>query len=647
MRVHAAQVRSAAAPVAVARSPRAHPAVRAILRGPAIQPKLTTGAVDDPTEREADRVADEVMRMPEPAADAAGDAQAPANPLAPPSGSATSPVVNRKCATCAAEEEQVGGIGPPAVAIWLSSDPAGIQRLCATCEDEREAPLERRATDLTEPDVAPPAVHEVFRAPGRPLDAATRAFMEPRFGHDFSNVRIHEGPSADAAAASINARAFTLGDDITFAGGEYTLGTADGRRLLTHELTHTLQQRDALGRLIQRQTTGTKGTKKKGKGKSSAQSQSKAKVSTVKAYFITVTVEKDIKYYKIADLYNNFQIVAHGQFHDSQIEQELNVSEKVGKEARGKYYVGLFCDDGMPIKAHVPLIRLTGEKEVIIRTVSKLTMLRETYKNYDELKARMDELEKQPQFKGKIYLRVIRKGDTIDHFAKTTVADNSTSYARLSKKLPELNQGINAGVIGNGIILLQSWIDPNIGVMPEKPNAATLTDDQKDLIATCYGEVHGASFPGTAEQLKYILYSMILRVKSPDFLSDLYAAALRSGAYQAFGANQYTRARKQLDENKPGADLIQVRDTVLGSWNDEPPTDAGIQYAHYSSLSTDRIKISDYYEGAVDDVKENEAAYKYLVAQKWDTKGFSATKGWKKRIRLTEGKLEGTMYVFN
>jgi Domain of unknown function (DUF4157) len=86
------------------------------------------------------------------------------------------------------------------------------------------------------------AAGPVAGSSGRPLDAATRAFMEPRFGYDFSQVRVHTDARADAAAASLGAVAFTAGSDIAFRSGEYAPETAGGRRLLAHELTHVVQQ---------------------------------------------------------------------------------------------------------------------------------------------------------------------------------------------------------------------------------------------------------------------------------------------------------------------------------------------------------------------------------------------------------------------
>jgi outer membrane protein OmpA-like peptidoglycan-associated protein len=90
---------------------------------------------------------------------------------------------------------------------------------------------------------APPIVGAVLRSPGHTLDASARAFMEPRFGHDFSRVRVHTDARADASAREVSARAYTVGQHIVFRRGEYDLRSDTGRRLLAHELAHTLQQR--------------------------------------------------------------------------------------------------------------------------------------------------------------------------------------------------------------------------------------------------------------------------------------------------------------------------------------------------------------------------------------------------------------------
>src|SRR6185503_10528059 len=80
---------------------------------------------------------------------------------------------------------------------------------------------------------------------GAPLPEAARRQFEPRFGADFSDVRVHTGPEAAASARELNAHAYTFGSDIVFGDGAYNPDTGSGRRLLAHELTHVVQQTGA------------------------------------------------------------------------------------------------------------------------------------------------------------------------------------------------------------------------------------------------------------------------------------------------------------------------------------------------------------------------------------------------------------------
>ncbi len=91
-------------------------------------------------------------------------------------------------------------------------------------------------------ETVPPIIHEVLSSPGQPLDMDTRAFMEPRFGYDFGQVRVHTDAKAAQSARAVSALAYTVGRDVVFAEGRYDPGTRQGRKLLTHELTHTIQQ---------------------------------------------------------------------------------------------------------------------------------------------------------------------------------------------------------------------------------------------------------------------------------------------------------------------------------------------------------------------------------------------------------------------
>jgi Domain of unknown function (DUF4157) len=154
--------------------PQAPPAFAAPPLSGTIRPKLVVGQVNDPLEHEADRVADQVMRMP-----------------------AGSPVISA-------------------------------------------APM-RKAGTTGEADRAPDA-RQVSGREGESLPGEVRRYFEPRFGWDFSKVRIHADSDAARGARAIQARAYTLRRDIVFGAGEYTPATNEGRRLIAHELAHVVQQ---------------------------------------------------------------------------------------------------------------------------------------------------------------------------------------------------------------------------------------------------------------------------------------------------------------------------------------------------------------------------------------------------------------------
>lgn len=165
---------------------------------------LSISQPGDAHEREAERMADIVMRMPAPAST---QSRIPFTTGAPADGA--------------------------------------IQRRCAECEEESRAlKVQRKETAADTPQVTPAVASRLsaLRGGGSPLPAPTREFFEPRFGADFSRVRIHTGAQANEAAQAIGARAFTMGNDIGFSRGQFAPESTEGRHLLAHELTHTLQQ---------------------------------------------------------------------------------------------------------------------------------------------------------------------------------------------------------------------------------------------------------------------------------------------------------------------------------------------------------------------------------------------------------------------
>ncbi len=167
----------------------------------AIQAKLTINAPGDPYEQEADRISQQVMRMPE--------------------------LQLQRACSC-------GGT-------------------CSKCETEQEQ-IQRKAVTSSDAggSSAPPKVHDVLSSSGQPLDAQTRAFFEPRFGYSFDQVRIHTSGKAAESAEAIGAMAYTSGREIVFGKGKYSPQTSEGKQLLAHELTHAIQQGSSSVAAVQR-----------------------------------------------------------------------------------------------------------------------------------------------------------------------------------------------------------------------------------------------------------------------------------------------------------------------------------------------------------------------------------------------------------
>ena len=169
-----------------------------------VQTKLTVNQPGDASEQEADALADQVMRMPEPQV--------------------------QRCAC--------GG------------DP-GPDGECASCRAKRLS-VQRKATrpGKTAGD-APHSIHQTLSRVGQPLAGGTRRSMESRFGTDFGDVRVHTDSQAAQSAQDVNARAYTVGSNIVFGSGQYMPGTISGDRLIAHELVHTMQQGNS-GAMLQR-----------------------------------------------------------------------------------------------------------------------------------------------------------------------------------------------------------------------------------------------------------------------------------------------------------------------------------------------------------------------------------------------------------
>lgn len=185
-------------------------AVGKLIKSGALEAKLSIGAPGDIYEQEADRVAEQVMRMPEP--QVSNETKVPENTAGNP--------IRCKCQDCKPEKE-----------------------------DEKE-PIRTKEISGSIPEVAPELESGInaIRGGGQPLPGSIRSFYEPRFGQDFSGVRVH---TDSKAARAVNAKAFTVGQDVVFGAGQYDTVSKNGKYLLAHELVHTMQQGKGIGRRIQ------------------------------------------------------------------------------------------------------------------------------------------------------------------------------------------------------------------------------------------------------------------------------------------------------------------------------------------------------------------------------------------------------------
>jgi len=205
-----------------------------------VQAKLEVSHPDDPQEKEADAVADHVMRMPEPSAASGGDA-----PERREEGSA--PAVQRS-PVAAARLHRQAGMGAFASDIEASQAGASTMVQTKTQGGGISADLARSARGPPAGASAPSPTTSFesslasTKGSGSPLPSDVRQSMEGRFGADFGGVRIHTGSGAEGLSAGIGAQAFTHGNDIYFNSGKYEPGSASGGHLLAHELTHTIQQ---------------------------------------------------------------------------------------------------------------------------------------------------------------------------------------------------------------------------------------------------------------------------------------------------------------------------------------------------------------------------------------------------------------------
>src|SRR5688572_3133623 len=278
-------------------------ALQRLINSQYIQAKLQVSTPGDPFEQEADRVADTVMRMPEPGGSAQVQPKSISTQItrlaeptsdqsiedeetvSPKSMLQRVPVAVREddedeekvapkidrieeqssdtpVLRSAADEEPEEQVEEAPVQRQTEEDeeeevqtkPSTVQRACTNCEeemahDEKPEPVQLKAAQPGAPNLGGSVAKNVHAMNGRgnPLPPATRAFFEPRFGADFSNVRVHTDSQAAQTAKAINARAFTVGPNIAFGASQFAPESQQGKQILAHELTHVVQQGAATG----------------------------------------------------------------------------------------------------------------------------------------------------------------------------------------------------------------------------------------------------------------------------------------------------------------------------------------------------------------------------------------------------------------
>lgn len=197
---------------------------------PSVQAKLEVGASNDEYEQEADRVADQVIRMAEP-----GLSPSPGFPTGMSRSGSRSGTIQRACAACASEYGEAE----------LQARPVRPGNLCPKCRVQAKSFADTGHPRIPGHGIAPrtASATQSLEGKGQPLSTPERGYFEPRFGTDFSAVRVHHDSQANQLAAALNARAFTIGRNVVFGAGEYSPAGHEGRKLLAHELTHVIQQR--------------------------------------------------------------------------------------------------------------------------------------------------------------------------------------------------------------------------------------------------------------------------------------------------------------------------------------------------------------------------------------------------------------------
>jgi hypothetical protein len=613
--------RAASSQAQPARPPLGNQALQHLLRSGAVQAKLTVNQPGDRYEQEADRVAEEV--------------------------------VQRKCACGGGGEE------------------------CAECGNKEE--IQRSPASPVTPPTAPRQVERVLGSSGRPLDAAVRADLEPRFGRDFSRMRVHDDERAAESAREIHARAYTAGDRIVFGSGQYAPESPEGKKLLAHELTHVLQQSRDGEPWLQRNETDD-------------------------------------------ELEEPEKLAEEGK--EGNDDEEGEESEE-GLAAGGSLFG--FPGAGQKAKGKGAGKKPGGKGGSPQGGAKGTSATPAACPNQAQVNSIIAKNPRGYSAKVKMYTHAIANGETLSGLAGSTRKDNTVKdSADLSKELVALNKGIKKGTVGNCVVLIKgwespawqaeqkrvncderiatfkkdktyavystweretvaksdkgyemvvervakrnsklfegrkaeyaklvetlndSWIgslnegecvalpvgwkDPNIGQLPAKPAAGPITGKIAEGIATVYAE-QTLTTPSAKEQQKYIWFSMRKRIETADFGPD-FDSILTKQAYNAYGNTDYKAAVKDLALKTPSkTGVANAKQIALDNWTNSRPSDAGAFYFHWRTES--QFKDLENCYGAPEE-KDREAKEKECAWNFANKHGFSGSvakaSGWSHRI---------------
>jgi hypothetical protein len=365
-----------------------------------------------------------------------------------------------------------------------------------------------------------------LRGKGAPMDASTRTFIEGRFGHEFGRVRVQTDGKAANLARRVNAVAFTTGQDVVFGSGQYSPGTRRGKFLIAHELSHVLQQSSA---------------------------------TTVPPEQIRVGCP------------------------DTMHEREANrIAKIVTSGPRGRMVTPAFSVSALQLQrvgfGEVRVAEARLEEEERLRLTAGC-------KNQSQVVDRMRATSRKYSGAVTMYTHQISKGDTLSGLAQTTMADNTVHvFGHYFDEIKNLNNGIDAGTIGNCVLLLRGWTDPAIGVLPEKPTGALPADVQR-AIAAIYVEQTNTTTQAQLQQ-KYIWYSIRIRL-ALGLHGPTIDDVLDKGGYWGKGTALYTTALADIALPEPTMGAVgNIRSIVLGDWDTAIPADAGPFYFHWQAGKT-------------------------------------------------------------